>query len=340
MKKLFISAWNDSGGTYTGRLLDSHPDIRCWPYELQLGTGKASGQTLNQTPSQTLGQISGQPSHQTSGQTQDLYASWFRAKYRWPRWDGAIDSADANMLFDAVIDDELKGVLHAPEASKHAQYSIKASLPAWRARFCALWSAGDLKTRREWVENYIQSFLDVWENKPEKQASVFLGHCPVLIMDADAILHDFPRARILHVVRPALNCFADFKKRHPQVSASEYALKWNSVNAFAVAMAMKHPQNIRVIAYHDILQNPRRSINAALSWANILEISENPSPTWCNHPLDDTQMGPFGGVPCVSMDYENTYYKEALRDEEIETLNRATQGCMDMIERYKKAIEQ
>ena len=70
---VFVSAVNDSGGGYLTRLLDGHPALRGYPFELQLGTGR----------------------------TRCGFDEWFAAKYRWPTLPASRRDA-----FDAFANEE------------------------------------------------------------------------------------------------------------------------------------------------------------------------------------------------------------------------------------------
>ena len=77
---IFVSAWNDSGGGYLKRLLDGHPALVVYPFELQLGTGL-----------------------ERCG-----YDDWFPAKYRWP-----VLPHEAREAFDAFANEELRAAMDA-----------------------------------------------------------------------------------------------------------------------------------------------------------------------------------------------------------------------------------
>src|SRR5262245_31779656 len=104
---VLVSAWNDSGGGFVHRLFDGHPECFVWPFELQLGTAEQS----------------------------DGFASWFRAKYRWPVLPSDAASAPPERLFDLFLDDEVKGYLRHRAASKFAAFDLDLSIVAWRAEF-------------------------------------------------------------------------------------------------------------------------------------------------------------------------------------------------------------
>lgn len=308
MRKIFISAWNDSGGTYTARLLDNHPLTVSWPYELQLGTGKLF----------------------------DLYQknNWFHDKYRWPSWEGDLDKTDPNLLFAAIEDQELKSTIKAPDSSKHKEFSIYLDEKEWKECFVKLWSKS-AKTRSNWIDCYIKSFLKIGQGREPEENFSFLAHCPIFILDAEKIIHDFPNAKIVHIIRPIYNCYADFKKRHPEVSAQDYAKNWNVINMMAVIMAMKYPDHIRLVNYCAILKDSLKALNPILKWAGLELLSKNPIPTWCGNSIDTSDMGPFGGVPNASIEYEKSNHL-LLENSDRDVLELMSQATTEHIEYYMR----
>jgi hypothetical protein len=313
MRKLFISAWNDSGGTYTCRLLDAHPQLLPWPYEMQLGTGHKPDLFQHQ--------------------------NYFKDKYRWPSFEGNLEKADATTLFDSVIEDELKSALqNRSNGAKHKEFLINADLDEWRKAFVTKWNEG-VKKRATWVDAHITSFFDTWRDKPEKNAVSVLAHCPVWIMDAEKILADFPDAHILHVVRSVEQCYSDFLKRHPQVKAIDYVKKWLIVNMYAYTMAMKYPASIRLAFFHDISEDTVTSLNPVLKWAGLDELNEKPVPTWCGKALNLEDMGPFGGVPAISNKHEENSLSELPANDRV-LLKEATAPLNALLDQYRKDMRQ
>src|SRR5262249_47030892 len=200
---VLISAWNDSGGGFTHRLFDGHPECFVWPFELQLGTDDLA----------------------------DGFRDWFRAKYRWPRWPPDLARASADTLFNRFLDDEVKGRLRAPEASKFREVELAMTLEAWRAAFAER-RGGGVRTPEHVVASYVQALFAVWKTRRQSgRERFYLGHCPVIVVDADRALAECPGARIIHVLREPASGFADMRRRGGGLSLSGYCRKWSVVNA-------------------------------------------------------------------------------------------------------------
>lgn len=307
MKYLFLSAWNDSGGGYTHRLFDSHLNTVCWPFELQLGVD----------------------------QSQTILDQWFKPKYRWPQWDGVLKEANPAHLFDIIIDEELKDVLRDPKSAKHKAYFVDANLEEWKVRFIELWNRSDYK-RSDWIKSYIESFLSSWKNKHIKseQASLFISHCPVLNLDSNLIFEDFPDAHILQVIRSPFSGFMDMKGRHPNLDANMYALKWSLVNQAAALASQKWPNNFRIIFFEDLLADCKTVLNDAAQWVGIDNFIETPIPFWNGIEVSPRNMGPFGGVPDVSVEHEKKCIS-MLDEEDAKQIEKVTYGTQLLLSKIK-----
>jgi len=285
---VLISAWNDSGGGFTHRLFDGHPDCFVYPFELQLGTGL-------------------QP---------DGFAEWFHAKYRWPAI-GPLAEAPPDAIFDAIIDDELKSTVFSPATSKFREFPVDIDPVAWRKAFSNRLS-GTTGRRRDVVAAYIGSVFDVWRDRRHSgRERGVIGHCPVLNMDADLVFLDFPNARFLHLVRSPFTGFVDMRARRPEVEPAVYATKWTVVNGFAHCFAAKHPNRFRLLPLVDLLERRRQTLKSICEWLAFDWDETLMNPTWNGQPL--TGLYPFGGLPAVSQAHEQVC---------LEQLDRATAALL------------
>src|SRR5262249_14338059 len=123
MQLIQISAWNDSGGGFTHRLFDGHPGLRVWPFELLLGRDDHPVDRFDE--------------------------EWFRGRFRWPRLGDAIDTKDANTLFDLISDAELKSVLTNPASAKHRDFPLQLRIDEWRDEVARRWAECRNRTQAE-----------------------------------------------------------------------------------------------------------------------------------------------------------------------------------------------
>lgn len=269
-----MSAWNDSGGGFVHRLFDGHPECFVWPFELQLGTGDVD----------------------------DGFASWFRAKYRWPRWPAELGKTPPRVLFDRFLDEEVKGRLREPAASKFRDFDLEVALDDWRARFAAL-LAGAPRTPERVVAAYVRALFAAWRNRSASgRERLYLGHCPAIIVDADRILGECPGARIIHVLRRPASGFADMRRRVPEMGLGSYCRKWSLVNALGFAFAEKYPARVTTVRLDRLIADRPAEMRRLCAWLRLPYDPMLETPTWNGRPL--ARLEPFGGVPVVSAEHE------------------------------------
>ncbi len=263
---VFVSAWNDSGGGYLARLLDGHPELAVYPFELQLGTGLAP-----------------------CG-----FDEWFPAKYRWP-----VLPADPREAFDAFANEELRAALDPSGTGKFAGYSPDLDVDEWRRTFERL--VVGHSGRGEVVAAWLSAFFEVFGGDDDPNRTV-VGHCPVLALDWDLIHADLPDARMLHVVRSPFAGFSDTIRRRPTMGTEGYSTRWSLVNTVAALHAARDPDRFRIVRYEALLCSPEAELTAITRWLGLEFDASLLTPSWNGAPLE--QMGPFGGVPVNTEEYE------------------------------------
>jgi hypothetical protein len=259
-----VSAWNDSGGAFLNRLLDGHPDIASWPFELQLGT-----------PLRAAGSI--------------------HPKYRWPAFSE--DQREMDAIFDQLVDDELKSVLRGNPSQKFAGYVLPVDISSWRDRFRRV-DIGDPPERRKIIAGYIDAFLAEWQGERATRQWI-IGHCPNIVLDTEEIFADFPDAKIIHVVRDPVAGLASLRRRHPGYDAQKFASQWNAVNGAAVDAIAKQPRSILVLRYEGLLEDREAVMHRVASHLGLKFDPALLTATWNGQVIDESDMGPFGGVHAV-----------------------------------------
>ncbi len=278
MDLIQISAWNDSGGGFLHRLLDGHPDLGCWPFELLLG----------------------RDGHAVDGFGED----WFRGRFRWPRFPAALVAArDGVALFNLVSDAELKEVLRNPRDAKHRNHPVDVDLSEWRWEAARRWAADGRFTPGSFVESYVESLLDLLGDRPGRGRPV-LAHCPVAILDAPETWVDLPLTRFVCVIRSPLTGFVDMSRRHPGLDPVRYAAKWSLVNAASLYWAGKAPDRVKVVSLSQLLADREAVMRDLCGWLALRFDPAVLRPTWRGAPLSEHRMGPFGGIPDLSRERE------------------------------------
>jgi hypothetical protein len=294
---LLVSAWNDSGGGFLHRLFDGHPECFVYPFELQLGTGSMH----------------------------DGFEGWFHEKYRWPLLPADVDALPAERLFDLFLDDEVKGYVLSRDTSKFGRFDLDLGLEEWRGRFARL-LAGGPRHPEAVVSAYVRALFAAWKNRRASgRERLYLGHCPIVVVDADRILHECPRARLVHVARSPRAGFVDMRRRRPEVELVAYCRKWTLVNALGFYYSLKYPDRVTTVRLDQLIDDRPATLRRLCAWIGLAYDPVLEVPTWNGEPL--LQMYPFGGVPVVSAAHERECAHRLSADEravvEAETGNVA-----------------
>ncbi|MCX5512644.1 hypothetical protein C3941_03890 [Kaistia algarum] len=305
MRLIEISAWNDSGGGFLHRLFDGHPGLDIWPFELLLG---ADGEAVDR-----------------------LSPDWFHGRFRWPRLAHFLEQGRAEAAFDAISDRELKAVLTDPDRAKHRDYPVRVALDDWRRATAERWRAGADRSQAAFIEAYIETFLRL-SGAPSGWRPV-LGHCPVIIIDAGRLFADFPDARILHVVRDPLAGFADMRRRHPGLDAASYARKWSLVNMAAALAFAKAPSQVEIATFSSLLAERRTTMERLCRFLDLSFDEALLRPSWRGVALDESDMGPFGGVPAIGLDRERQL-AAALSEADRKPIETLTVGTAAVLARF------
>ena len=292
-----ISAWNDSGGGFLHRLFDGHPECFVYPFELQLGTDSFH----------------------------DGLSDWFRAKYRWPDFPPNIGTVPAADLFARFIDDEVKGYLRARESSKFQRFDLDLALAEWQARFAELLARGD-RSREAVIAAYVGALFVAWRNRRwSGRERLYVGHCPVAVVDADRILTDCPGARLVHVVRRPTSGFVDFRRRVPEMDVGSYCRKWSLVNVLGFYFSRKYPGRVTTVPFEALLRERAATLRRVCAWLGVTYDSVLEVPTWNGEPI--AELYPFGGVPVASIEHEREC-ERSLSASERSVIAAETQAAM------------
>ena len=294
---LLISAWNDSGGGFLHRLFDGHPECFVYPFELQLGTESL----------------------------RDGFDGWFRAKYRWPDLPSDSAGISADDLFARFSDDEVKGYLRSREASKFRRFDLDLSAGEWRARFRELLPVAG-RSREAVIAAYVEGLFGAWHNRRRSgRERLYVGHCPVIVVDADRILADCPEARLIHVVRRPTSGFVDFRRRVPEMEIGSYCRKWALVNLLGFYFAQKYPARVATVRLERLLEQRAATLRRLCDWLGLAYDPVMELPTWNGAPL--AELPPFGGLPVASIEHEEEC-ERSLSAEERATIDAETGSVM------------
>jgi hypothetical protein len=260
---LMLGAMYENGGNVTHRLLDGHPQMFVYPFESQLGTRLVV----------------------------DGLSSMFPVKYRWPTF-----SLDASPLDDyrSIIDEECKVRARTPHVSKFRESPFEFSDDE-RARCYA----GEVKrtgrSRANNVAAFFRATFQAWKDyKRTGRETVHVGYSPILVVDADKILSDFPKAHFLHVVRNPWSAYADTKKRPVPLGLDQYMLGWNVNQHFAQLFLKRFAGRFHVVRSEDTFGDPLRTLGPICEKLGLEQSGSLKTPTWNGSPLEEVY--PWGTI--------------------------------------------
>jgi hypothetical protein len=258
-----VSAMYENGGNTTQRLLDGHPQLYSYPFESQPGTKYV----------------------------QDYLTSLFPVKYRWPVFP-LHDSPAQD--YETIIDEECKVRLKTPQSSKFRDYPLDMD-DKERKKLFVQYMQGKERTRGRLVEAFFRASADAWKdyNRSGKE-EVHVGYSPIIVVDADKVLHDLPDAHVLHVVRNPWSAYADTKKRAVPLSMAHYLTGWCLNQQYALAFREKYPDRMHVLRFEDVIADPKAVLGQFLAKLGLAASDTLAQPTWNGKKLD--KVYPWGTI--------------------------------------------
>jgi hypothetical protein len=285
-----IGAMYENGGNTTHRLLDGHPQLYVYPFESQLGTRLV----------------------------QDMLTSLFPVKYRWPVFDlESSPFAD----YKAIIDEECKVRARTAHVSKFRDMPFDFSDDA-RCEIYRNYIRQRGKSRANNVASFFQSTFDAWKdyNRTGRE-QVYVGYSPILAVDAEKVLTDFPEAHFLHVVRNPWSAYADTKKRPVPLSLQDYMLGWTLNQYYALVAAERNPERFHILRFEDIISSPGRALGSICAKLKLDTPKSLEIPTFNSIPLK--AVYPWGTIRIAEPGANRAAAEELAPAERVEVRLRA-----------------
>ena len=287
-----LSAMYENGGNTTHRFLDGHPQMFVYPFESQIGTR----------------------------QVMDNLTSVFPVKYRWP-----VFTLDATPYQDykAIIDEEVKVRARTPHVSKFRHITFDFSDDD-RCQCYQNYMSEIGRSRPHNVEAFFRSTFDAWKNYARTgEECVYVGYSPIIVVDTEKILNDFPQAHVLHVIRNPWSAYADTKKRPVPMSLSDYILGWTLNQYYALLFKEKFPDNVHIVRAEDVMRDAYHTLGRICEHL-VLEASESlKTPTWNGDALEE--VFPWGTIRKATAADNSATAKELSARERDEIRERAWQ---------------
>ena len=277
-----ISAMYENGGNTTHRFLDGHPQLHAYPFESQLGTSAVS----------------------------DYLSSFVPFKYRWPEFP--MEGTPAQD-YEAFFDEEMKVMLRTPSRSKFRDADMQLDEGDRRKSF-ASFLARRPRTRANIVSAFFHSTFDAWKNlRRSGKEKYCLGYSPVVGLDTDKILHDFPNGHVIHVVRNPYSGYADTKKRPFPLSLTRYTWTWSFMQHIALTQAKRYPRNFHLLRFEDLVENPRRALSKLCQRMGLSDSSTLSYPSWNGEQLESVY--PWGTIVTATPEKNMATLRELSKQE-------------------------
>jgi hypothetical protein len=260
---LMLGAMYENGGNTTHRFLDGHPQMFVYPFESQLGTRLVV----------------------------DNLSSMFPVKYRWP-----VFALDASPLEDyrAIIDEECKVRARTPYVSKFRHLPFDFSDDE-RAAIYQRGVSEHGRSRAHNVAAFFRATFDAWKDyRRTGEERVYVGYSPVMVIDADKILADFPEAHVLHVVRNPWSAYADTKKRPVPLSLHTYMLGWTLNQYCALLFKAQFPDRLHIVRAEDVMADSLKTLGTLCERLGLESAPSLNAPTWNGTEL--AEVYPWGTI--------------------------------------------
>lgn len=279
---LMLSAMYENGGNTTHRFLDGHPQLHVYPFESQIGTAHV----------------------------RDGLSSMFPLKYRWPEF--LLDGTPA-MDYHAIIDEEAKVRSRTPNVSKFRHEPFEMDDEERRDIYCSLVEEAG-RSRGANVEAFFRATHLAWrDERCSGEETMYVGYSPIVAVDTAKILADLPGAHVLHVVRNPWSAYADTKKRPLPLSLTDYMLRWNLHQHFALTSRARNPERVHLLRIEDVMEDPVNVMGELLTSLGLSSSETLARPSWNGQPLQEVY--PWGTLRAVTPEANRTTAAELTGDE-------------------------
>jgi hypothetical protein len=290
-----IGAMYENGGNTTHRFFDGHPGMFVYPFESQPGTRYVN----------------------------DLLASTFPVKYRWPVF--ALD-ASPEQDYRAIIDEEAKVRARTPHVSKFRHVSFDMD----DDERCRAYVAHVRRSGRSTGNNvaaFFRATFEAWKDvRRSGREAVYVGYSPIITVDAEKILRDLPQAHVVHVVRNPWSAFADTCRRPVPMSLEHYMLGWTVTQYYALLARERHPGRVHIVRLEDVLRDPVRTLGAVCERLGLEAAGSLSRVTWNGTELKEVY--PWGTIRTATPEANAATARE-LRPEQIDEIRARARPYLD-----------
>ncbi len=282
---LMLGAMYENGGNMTHRFLDGHPELFVYPFESQLGTRLVS----------------------------DDLSSMFPVKYRWP-----VFALDATPFEDykAIIDEEAKVRARTPFVSKFRDAPFDFSDDE-RCRIYEEIVEKSGRSRPDNVAAFFRATFEAWKDHNRTGLEkYYVGYSPILVVDAEKILAEMPRAHFLHVVRNPWSAYADTKKRAVPLSLRHYMLGWTINQYHALVIRERYPDRLHIVRAEDVMRDSLGTLGPICEKLGVEQAESLRTPTWNGQPRGE--IYPWGTIRKPTLEQNRATARELSDAEQAE----------------------
>ena len=151
------------------------------------------------------------------------------------------------------------------------------------------------RSRAANVEAFFRATFEAWSDfRSSGEESLYVGYSPIIVVDSEKILSDFPEAHVLHAVRNPWSAYADTKKRPLPLSLESYLLGWTLNQYHALLYRERHPDRVRVLRFEDIVGDKTASLGGLCSHLGLEAAESLATPSFNGAALEEVY--PWGTI--------------------------------------------
>jgi hypothetical protein len=173
------------------------------------------------------------------------------------------------------------------------------------------------RSRGNNVAAFMRATFDAWRNRARSGIQqVYVGYSPVVTVDADKILDDFPDAHVVHIARNPWSAYADTCRRPVPLGLAHYMLGWTLNQQAALLFRERYQRRMHILRIEDVLNDPRGTLGSLCISLGLDSDAALDAPSWNGQRL--AEVYPWGTIRHATSEANRATANElsdALRDE-------------------------
>jgi hypothetical protein len=292
---VMVSAGFEHGGNVTHRHLDGHPNLLVYPFESQLGNRNFN----------------------------DFLASVERVQYRYPEFPEGLGPVE---YYEQMIDEEMKTFLRKRDASKFKDANLELNEADRLFEFQRLLGNMDFYPRAKVIEAFFRATFITWKNcyTEPSEGKAYVGYSPVIGIDSERIIRDFPGVKIMHIIRNPFSAYSDTKRRPFPQPLNKYLITWNIYHSTVEMFSRMYPSNVRILRYEDLVADKKSFMQEVADFIGVVFSEKMLYPSWNGIEIKD-KIAPWGTVLKSTSEYNESIIDE-LSDAEKAQIVHGTSG--------------